>query len=474
MSENPIQGWQRNAVYIDKLSSITDRTPPESAKAAHVIDYSITPSHTREERQHKTGDRKPRPQIQRKRSHEWKLNSYLEPSGSAGTESRMGPVLEGILGQKDDDSDATGPILATPAPTATSFAVDADGSGAQNVDKFAPGTIVKIVIAAGANAGTYYRAVASVTSDTDPVITITPALPEAPAANDVVTGGINYRPGDTIPTLAVSADLEDGMEFSNGSIANTGNVSYTGSGDLTIEASGPAREAGYTYTDQVGTGGIDDTATTLPIKNDVNNFCIGSYIKIEDEVLLVTAIDSDNDQLTVVRAQAGTSAASHAADTAINPYVPSPSIVGEPLAGSLGSDVAIKLGDTSFSPTVTSLKVDVNNNASLITDEVGSGDTAARYIQARAEYTETLGMKLSPSIIPLINQHSGQVHRVELLNWIGNTAGKTVVFYAPEAEMQLVGISSEGDEDIAFDQNFRLLPSTDSNKPSAAVIISFF
>jgi len=467
----PIQGYERNAVYVDVLSNFTDRTPPESAKAGHLIDFGISPTHQREERQHKTGNRNPRPQIQRKRSHDFNLNTYLEPSGTPTVPPRMGAVLEGALGAKNDASAASATVKSTPAPTATSFTLDS--IGASNIDDFDAGGIIKIEHSDG---NTYYRAIVSISGEAgaDKDVTISPALPTAPSAGDAITGGINYSVGADIKPLSICADLENGMEFAHGALPNTFAVEFSGAGDVMIEASGPVREGGFTYVDQVGTGGIDDSATTLPIKNNVKNFSVGSYIQVESEVMLVTALDEGNSQVTVVRAQASTSAAAHAADIAINAYVPTPTIVGEPLAGSVGSAFTLKLGSTEFTPIITKVRAEGNNNASVITDEVGSGTTGTRYTQGRADFTVTVGIKLEGNQIPLLNQHSGDtIPEVEFLCWLGEAAGKVFVMYAPRGEMQLVSIPSSGDEEIHIEQPIRLLPG-DSGQVSSPLMIAFF
>lgn len=62
----------------------------------------------------------------------------------------------------------------------------------------------------------------------------------------------------------------------------------------------------------VGSGGVTDVATTLPVATGTGvSFAAGDAIRIEDEVLFITAVATDD--LTVVRASASTTAAAHAA-----------------------------------------------------------------------------------------------------------------------------------------------------------------
>jgi hypothetical protein len=75
-------------------------------------------------------------------------------------------------------------------------------------------------------------------------------------------------------------------------------------------------DAGIALGINVGTGGIDDSATALPISSDASGVAVGDYLKVESEYVKVTAIAAFK-QLTVARAQLGSSAAAHAAGTAI-------------------------------------------------------------------------------------------------------------------------------------------------------------
>jgi hypothetical protein len=70
-------------------------------------------------------------------------------------------------------------------------------------------------------------------------------------------------------------------------------------------------------TDTVGTGGIDSSATTLPV-NSIDRYKPGDTLQVESEQMRVVTFDSTALTLTVVRNTKLTSAAAHIAGTAIS------------------------------------------------------------------------------------------------------------------------------------------------------------
>ena len=89
-------------------------------------------------------------------------------------------------------------------------------------------------------------------------------------------------------------------------------------------------EAWRDTADTVEDNPLSSSATTITV-NDADGsdsadlsprFQVGQLLKIEDEYLHVTAVDTTSNELTVIRGVRGTTAASHAQNTAISVYVP--------------------------------------------------------------------------------------------------------------------------------------------------------
>lgn len=72
----------------------------------------------------------------------------------------------------------------------------------------------------------------------------------------------------------------------------------------------------FSQLDTVDTGGIDASATTLPVSN-VTLHRIGDLLQIESEILLVDSLSVDDETLTVTRAYKESTAAAHVAGVAI-------------------------------------------------------------------------------------------------------------------------------------------------------------
>ncbi len=76
-----------------------------------------------------------------------------------------------------------------------------------------------------------------------------------------------------------------------------------------------------TLSDSAGTLTVSD-ADGVDALNLAPRFQVGQLLRMEDEYVHVAAVDTATDTLTVVRGVRGTTAASHAAGTAIDSYVP--------------------------------------------------------------------------------------------------------------------------------------------------------
>jgi len=92
----------------------------------------------------------------------------------------------------------------------------------------------------------------------------------------------------------------DGIQCTNGADDDNDNGTFTPPADSTAD---------------VGAGGINASATTLPVTSTAP-FAVTGIIQVEQEWMKVTAVGSG--QLTVTRAQNGTTAAAHAAGVPID------------------------------------------------------------------------------------------------------------------------------------------------------------
>jgi hypothetical protein len=120
-------------------------------------------------------------------------------------------------------------------------------------------------------------------------------------------------------------------------------------------------------------GGIDNIVTSLVVTNS-RPFVLGPAagdqirIKIDTEAMLVTAIDYSTHTLTVLRAQDGTSAASHSNGATVQPYTPGAD------ASTPDAVLPVMLGSVSLTGTahrVKSVTVVIDNQLEPRLDEYG-------------------------------------------------------------------------------------------------------
>ena len=84
--------------YIDSENVATDFVKPAGTDAAVVLNASFTPAQERKVRDDARASRSVLEQITGKKSATWSVESYVLPSGTAGTAPDLGPLFKGAMG----------------------------------------------------------------------------------------------------------------------------------------------------------------------------------------------------------------------------------------------------------------------------------------------------------------------------------------------------------------------------------------
>ena len=84
--------------YIDSENIGTEGIKPAGTDAATVLSASFTPAQERKVRDDARSSRSALEQITGKKSASWTVESYVLPSGSAGTAPDLGPLFKGVMG----------------------------------------------------------------------------------------------------------------------------------------------------------------------------------------------------------------------------------------------------------------------------------------------------------------------------------------------------------------------------------------
>lgn len=250
-----------------------------------------------------------------------------------------------------------------------------------------------------------------------------------------------------LPTFTLWRKLGHTMQVARGCVVNSASFSIAGNAIGTGTFEGLFFELAQASEDTVGVGGISDVATTLPVTNG-KNFHIPSgmyiYATINSlETVKITAVSGNN--LTVTRAQKGTTAVAHLAGVPITFWNPGTTETGSPVHGKSGA-VTID-GSTTI---LLDVKIDVNNNVKVYEEEKNGlyvassyGTPGKREVKAstKAYYRSSDNRHLADSLA---------LTTFAMVVNLGDTAGRIVEYSAPTAIKQSPTLSGSEEAELAI------------------------
>jgi hypothetical protein len=207
---NPIYQIRRlGRVYVAKEGTYGSAATLAATDAVRHLSVKLNRKNNAEP----SKERFPHPSLlrnfKRRKTYDWSLGGLLYPSGTIATPPDMDPVFECGFGAISKPSVAlVTTVAASPTPTTTVFTV-ASATG------LAVGQGVLCKITGGTYAGNYIRVITAINTL---AITVSPALPQAPASGDTIKSGYTYR----LATLNTALSLDIAHYLAN--------VSYEGLG----------------------------------------------------------------------------------------------------------------------------------------------------------------------------------------------------------------------------------------------------
>lgn len=217
---------------------------------------------------------------------------------------------------------------------------------------------------------------------------------------------------------------------------------------------GPFFEMALGAEDLVGTGGIDNVATTLPVTNGANFYLPAGmyfYIKVGAEVMKATARSNNN--LTVERAQKGTTAAAHALNAPITFWDPGATEVGLPVHGKAGA-ITVDAATTVMLDCTITLK----NNVKMYIDEKNGTYVAANYgTPGKREVTISTSKYLLKADARHLNDSLSLTNFAFIAN-LGDTTGKILEWSAPSCQKKSPVYS--GSEEVEMSLEFEPIATT--------------
>jgi len=430
----------REVVYF--VPEVTYGVPvhPSPIHSATIQTASFEFTHERVNRADKTTSRSYRERISHRKSVTWSVTLYLMPSGTNGVAPDITDALAAGMGiyrvvpNTTAESGSTASKITAAAAAGVNYEVG-DGLGWVN--------------AVGELEATFIE---SITGDE---LTISPPFSVLPPVAAPIVGGITYKLGNNLGSLCITRILDNVTTVYSGCFCNDITFDFPGEGEGTITVGGEGKTefssgvsslglaldgASLTVAVAVGEGGRFQANTRVSINPDGAN---------TEEVVLITAVVGDN--LTVTRAQAGTTAGTHGVGAVIGPYQPPQTTSGSPISGTIGEFYIL----TGVPPTralstykLQTANITVNNSGSLRNTQYGQ-DSATGFFVNKREVNFSSSMWLEKAQIKLYN-NAKQFVMQEIMIQLGKTLGNVVAAKMDRAEFNTPGIDGGGDEEVVM------------------------
>jgi hypothetical protein len=289
------------------------------------------------------------------------------PSGERGERGEFHALLESAIGERAPIDSVTVSSAASPTELTLSDTSDLKVHDVIAVDV--------------SDTGEDARFECTIITDIDTAVTVDPPLSRTPEDGADVHLGVQFRPGgikDRLPVVSIHADRAMEHQAMAGLVTNQVQIEFPLDGMITIQASGEAsgkRSFLGALELQDEAGPSDTTLRILPghgRRVDVRGGPL--YAQILDsegeveEVVRITGANpgahADYDEITVDRAQKGTSAATHSAGAAVRPWRATPTRIGKELSH-LGGKFVFGYEGRRYSADVRSCSFSTTQNQVL-------------------------------------------------------------------------------------------------------------
>ena len=426
-------------------------------------------------------------------SGEWNLETYIKPSGTAGTMPEVDPLLTAAFGAKRENAADTVQANIAKVDVVT------DGSNSTTKGYFADASTfvvgMRIEIVQTTPTATTYATILTVDTDTDFItwdtvlaeavdsdtditqadnttttakvtdstvwtvgdgirlndetvwvtaldatlekITFSPALTVACVATDDIDAGICYAPADDPGSMTIWHYVGHTMFCITGASCDNFKMDVQGQDIGKFTFSGKFMKMIHTGTDAVGSGGIDDSAVTLPCL-DSSKYSVNSIIYVASEIMLVTAMPTAT-TLTVTRGYKSSTPAAHLEAVAITPWYPSGGAdVGDAVHGRMGYFTV-----DGSNVTVLGGAIEMINGIKYYEEEKTGTDYAEDFdaVELR-DVKNTVELFLRTNDLHYFNKAVNQTQSIVVLP-CGETTGSIVVARMPNCEWSQPQLSAD-------------------------------
>lgn len=292
-----------------------------------------------------------------------------------------------------------------------------------------------------------------VTGELDTLMTCAMGVETVNASTSVV---YTFSSSTALPTFSLWRKLGHHFYVARGCIVNKVKFEVSGKDIGMATFSGQFMEMTQFSEDTVGVGGIDGSATTLPVTNG-NRFYVPAsttvpyFIKVDTEVMKVTGRSGNN--LTVVRAQKSTVAAAHLAAATVTAWTPGTAETGSPVHGKFGAVTV-----DAVTTVLLDVSIDLETGGKIYTDEK-DGSIVGNSIGTPGK------RKVSVSSTKYLRVGDNRDFEDALLRTnfamivnLGDTAGRIVRFTCPTAQKAPPDLS--GGDEVTSAQTWNAIATT--------------
>lgn len=428
---NTFAAGYREILFVSKETTYGTIVHPAATDAIQHQKASFDYSQDRITRADKTSNRSMRERITHRKQVTWNVDLYILPSGTGVTAPDIGHALEFTFGSVRTVANAT--THGTTPCTVTSLVLTTGGGAG-----FAVGDACGVLTAAGVLEVSF---VTAVSTDT---LTISPALSAIPAVSTAVKGSISYKLADVLGSLTITRILDNHQSVYPGCFVNDAKFDFPAAGEGTMTLSGMGQTE---YSSGVSTlaSMINNSVTSITVATgEGKRFQANTRALIESECVLITAVSTDT--LTVTRAQAGTTAASHASGLAIGPYEPSRTLAGSPVSGTIGSFIIVGASSARTAYKTTQFSFTLNNQGSLRNSQFGTDSASGFFVNKRdVNFSVTLWLEAGQTGL---RNDAKNFTMQEIVLQLGNAVGSTCAVRFPRAEFNIPKIEAPDDTEV--------------------------
>jgi len=379
--------------------------------------------------EYNSGTNDPMAEVALAKDVSWTMGLFLRGGASQGVESDAGELIKTALAQTVTVATT---VAASPSPTTTAFKLAADYLAANQIGWIEVEDANGVVIEK--------RHFAVVSKDGSAVLTIFPALANAPTAGDHVKAVIQYKPALTNAASVSLLRAQDYYaEWATGAKASKISLKFVRGQKSEIDFEGFAQKRVTALTTA-----ISEDLTDVETDVDVYGAGIesGAILLIGTEEMYVTAVSATGKTLTVTRGHNSTSAAAHTSGDAIAAKMPTPTLTGSEILSLDGGVFVDSIAGVQQEIKVDECTVEIDTAAEPYTYFGDGGLAQGANYPAPRNIVITATVHFGANAIELMRQAKDNLETKFFIH-AGITEGRATAIWCPKVTWEIPDLPDE-------------------------------